>query len=70
MLCLMIVFNLLDLPPRLLLLTDCILNDHVLHFDLIGRPVDHVLNHKLPVTQLADAASLALIVACFLLCSE
>ena len=47
-----------------------ILNDQVLRLDLIRRAVDHVLDDKLSVAQFADAASLCIITACCLFCSE
>ena len=70
MLSLVIFLNFFYLPSQLLVLTQGILNDHVLNFDLIRRTVNHVLDEKFPVAQPADASSLPGLVSCLLLRSE
>ena len=66
----MLVRDFLLLSRSFDLLTVCILNDQILRLDLIRRAVDHVLDDKLSVAQFADAASLCIITACCLFCSE
>lgn len=54
---LLVIFYLVHFVLNLLSLTECVLNDKVLHLDLLGRLKQHVSDEELSVAHLADFAA-------------